>query len=181
MGLEDAIAKLAAQKPVKAVFLLEGEFYREVVEEEGSITESFAGMPLVNRALEEVVKRTTALCVFCENAFDIPHGHVMVMEDLYGNVVGHDVPPRLMERYRDDPDVFWFCDDFAMYPNRARSRELVMVMLPQDMGLVGKDEGVKDAILLYPATTTDILMKKHFGTVTNNPKLASAIVAFDLL
>lgn len=184
MGLEKVLEKLSKDESIKGIFVLDGEFYKEVIEEEGSVIESSMGMPLVNRALEEVLKRKVAVCVFCDGAFDIPMNHIMVMEDGCGNRIGHDVPACMADDFKDDLNILWLCDDFAMYPDRAETQEIVMVMLPQKAHSVGEKEGVKEAIILYPATSTDILLRKRFGISLNDPKMArmaSAILAFDII
>ncbi|MDR2698687.1 MAG: hypothetical protein LBB30_03295 [Candidatus Methanoplasma sp.] len=181
MGLEEVLAKLSTEKAIVAAFHLEGEFYEEVVEEEGSVTEGSMGMPLVNRALEEVLKRSTAVCIFVRSSFEAPTDHVMVMEDTCGNIVGHDVPACKMAEFKDDPSIIWLCDDFAIYPDRTEMHDIVMVMLPQRAKAIGEEEGAKDAVILYPATTTDIMLRMHFGIPLDDPKLASAIIAFDKL
>ncbi|MCL1978984.1 MAG: hypothetical protein FWG60_02360 [Methanomassiliicoccaceae archaeon] len=180
MGLKEILAKLGSERSIRAAFVLEEEIYGEVVKEEGSVTESSMGMPLINRALEEVLKRKVAVCIFCESAFEVPTDHVMVMEDGCGNRVGHDVPSCMADRFKDDPDIFWLCDDFAMYPDKAAMEEIFIVMLPQKVSIVGDDEGARDPVLLYPATTTDILLRKYFGISPDDPKIASAILAFDM-
>jgi len=181
MGMDDVIAKLLADKSIIAAFPLEGAIYGEAVAEERGIVESSWGMPLVNKALEEVLERGAAVCVFCDSAFEPNDGHIMVMMDGEGNVVGHDVPPCMMDSLRDDPDVFWLCDDFAMYPERAGTQEMAIVMLPQRVRVVGAAEGAGDPVLLYPATTTDIMLRRHFGMPMDDPRVASAIIAFDPL
>jgi hypothetical protein len=178
MGVEEVLAKLVSDRSVKAAFHLNGEFYKKVIDEESSVIESSMGMPLVNRALQEVVKRKVAVCLFCYGDFETPSDHVMVLEDGIGNVVGHDVPACMMDRFKDDPEIFWLCDDFAVYPNRAASVEMLMVMLPLKVKFVGHEEGAKDPVLLYPATTTDILLRGLFGISMDEP-IASAILAFD--
>ncbi|MCL2510237.1 MAG: hypothetical protein FWF07_04065 [Methanomassiliicoccaceae archaeon] len=180
MGLEEILAKLGSDKSVKAAYLLEGEFYEEVIEEEGGVTESSMGMPLVNRALEAVLKKDTAVCIFCDGTFETPTDHVMVMEDAQGNMVGHDVPTCMLNNFKNKPDIFWLCEDFIVYPNVAMDR-IVMVMLPQKVRMFGERDGIKDPILLFPATTTDILLREHFGISVDEPGIASAIIAFDFL
>ena len=179
MGLEEVLSKLSDNKAVKAVFPLKGNILNEMIYEEGSIIECSFGMPLANRALEAVRKKKHAVCIFCYSGFEVPTDHLMMMEDGCGNIVGHDVPPCLMCNYKDDPDIIWLCDDFAVYPHRAASEKMIMVMLPQKAKCVGKDEGVCDPVLLYPATTTDILLRQHFGISVCDPKIVSAILAFD--
>lgn len=177
MGVEAVLEKLRNDPYVKGAFILEGEFYKEVLAEEGSVTESSMGMPLVNRALEEVLKRNTSVCIFCQNGFEVPMEHVVVLEDRDGNRVGHDVPICMVNDFKDDQEIFWLCDDFVVYPQKA-SGDISFIMLPQKVHIIGKDEGVENAVLMYPATTTDILLKKHFG-IGPDMELASAILSFD--
>ena len=181
MGLEEILAKISSEKSVKAAFLLEREFYAEVIEEEGGITESSMGMPLVNRALEAVVKKDAAVCIFSDfshGGFEAPTDHIMIMEDRQGHLVGHDVPGCMLEQFQHKPDIFWLCDDFIVYPNVAMDR-IVMVMLPMKVRMIGEKEGAKDPIMLFPATTTDIMLREHFGIPVDAPGIASAIIAFD--
>lgn len=181
MGIEEVLSKICEDKDVNSAFFIDEDFYRDVIAEEGSVIESSFGMPLANRALEEVQKRRAAVCIFCYSTFEPPSSHVMIMEDGNGNVVGHDVPKCMCDQYKDDPDVFWLCEDFAMYPHKAETEEMIMVMLPQKAKCVGEGEGVKDPVLMYPATTTDILLRQRFGVSLNDSRIASAILAFDIL
>ena len=181
MGLEEVLSKICADKNVNSAFLLEGDFYKKVVEEEGSVKESTFGMPLANRALDEIQKKNVAVCIFCYGSFEPPSNHVMMMEDGCGNIVGHDVPSCMMDRFKDDTEIFWLCEDFAMYPNKAETEEMIMVMLPQKAKCIGESEGARDPVLMYPATTTDVLLRKHFGISLDDPRIASAIIAFDIL
>ena len=177
--MKDVLTKLGSNPAVKAAFSLEGEFYIDVIAEESSVIEGSMGMPLVNRALEEVRKRRTAVCVFCYGAFEVTTGHIMTMEDKSGNVIGHDVRGCMLDELRDDPNIIWLCDDFAIYPDKIETQEIFMVMLPQRVCSIGEKEGVRDPVILYPATTTDIMLKMHFGIPLNDPGVASAIIAFD--
>lgn len=179
MGIEEIIAKIRSNKSVEAAFLLEGEIYQETIEEESSVSEVSMGMPLINRALEEVRKRKVAVCLFCDGTFEAPTDHVLVMEDTLGNVVGHDVPARIMSEYKDDPNIIWLCDDFALFPGRAKTFDIVMVMLPHNVSSIGENDGAKDPILLYPATTTDTLLRRYFK-IPLDSRIASAILAFDV-
>jgi len=178
MGLNDIVRKLKERDGIRAVFLLEGESLKKTVDEEKSIETSSMGIPLVNRALEECLKRNTFLCLFCDHAFETAMDHVIVMEDGDGNIIGHDVPPCMMDDFKDDPNIIWLSDDFAMFPNISTCHEFMIVMLPQKVTIIGESDGVRDPILLYPSTTTDMVLKKIFGSPA--PNLSSAIIAFDL-
>jgi hypothetical protein len=181
MGLKEVLEKLRSVGSVKAAYPLEGEIYDNVIAEESGVTESFTGMPLDNRALDEVLKRSAAVCLFCGSAFEVPSDHVLVMEDTEGNVVGHDIPACMAAKFKDNKDVFWFTEDFVIYPERANMHDAVMVMLPQKVTFVGESEGVRNAVLLYPATTTDLMLRMHFKVSLGDPDIASAILAFDVV
>jgi len=56
-----------------------------------------------------------------------------------------------------------------------------MVMLPQKVKSIGEKEGVKNAVLLYPSTTTDLILRKYYGISPGEPDIASAILAFDVV
>lgn len=180
MSLDDILKKLESDDAVKGAFHLDGELYKKVIAEESSVTTSSMGMPLVNRALEATLKRDTAVCVFCTDGFEIPIEHTMILEDGDGNRIGHDVPVCMIDDFKDDTEIFWLCDDFAVYPNRQTSDETLMVMLPLTARSIGEQDGAKDPIILYPATTTDIILKEHFG-IPLDSHLASAIVSFNLI
>jgi len=179
MGLEDVLTKLRSDKSVRAAFALEGNIFNDFIMEEGSVTEGAMGMKLKNRAFEEVIKRRTVICIFVEYTFETPTDHIMIMEDGCGNIIGHDVPPCMMSKYKDNPDIVWLCDDFALYPCRTQSEEPVFVMLPQKTDFIGKEEGAKDTVILYPATTTDILLRRHFGFFLDEPGIATAILGYN--
>ncbi|MCL2786271.1 MAG: hypothetical protein FWD81_03515 [Methanomassiliicoccaceae archaeon] len=181
MGLKEVLDRLGRERSVRGAYPLDGEIYDKVVAEEGSVTESFTGVPLVNRALEEVLKRTTAVCLFCGSAFETPSEHVMIMEDICGNVVGHDVPPGMADKLKNDHGLFWLSDDFVMHPDRTDMHNIMMVMLPQRVVSIGEAEGAENAILLYPSTTTDLILRRHFGISPGEPDIASAIIAFDII
>ncbi|MCL1904825.1 MAG: hypothetical protein FWG19_01710 [Methanomassiliicoccaceae archaeon] len=181
MGLKEVLERLDSDGSVKAAFLLEGEPYDRFVAEEGGVTGSFSGMPFVNRAFKEVIKRKIAVCIFARGPFEPDSDHILIMEDSNGNVVGHDVPECMMDRYKNDPEIFWLSDDFAVYPDRAGMHDVVMVMLPKKVTSIGEKEGIKDPIMLYPATTTDMILKRHFNMLSCEPGLATAILAFDVI
>ncbi|MDR2846476.1 MAG: hypothetical protein LBV63_04250 [Candidatus Methanoplasma sp.] len=181
MTLDTIMQNILSRGGVKWAFPIEREFWLTVSEEENGIG-TVSGMPMENRALAECRKRDTAICMFCNGVFEESHGgHVMIMEDNSGNVVGHDVPADMMDQFRNDPEAFWLCEDFVMFPNRALAGDIKMVMLPKPVVSLNETHGAKDPILLYPATTTDLLLKRHFGIATDDHRLSSAILAFDLV
>ena len=179
MGLKEVLDVLGSVNAVRSAFVLEGEFYERVMKAEGSVTECAFGMPFINRALEEVCKRSVSLCLFTSGNFEDVTEHIMILEDAHGKIVGHDVPKCMAGDYKDNEEIIWLSEDFALYPN-ADMWKVNMVMLPNKAKFVGEKEGVRDPVMLYPATTTDILLKEHFG-VPLNERICTAILAFDIL
>ena len=179
MGLKEVLDVLGSIDSVKAAHVLEGEFCDQVMKAEGSVNECAFGMPFVNRALEEVCKRTVSLCLFTSGNFEDVTEHIMILEDARGNIVGHDVPKCMADDYKDNEEIVWLSDDFALYPN-ADLFKVNMIMLPNKAKFIGENEGIRDPVMLYPATTTDILLKEHFG-VPLNERICTAILAFDIL
>jgi hypothetical protein len=53
-------------------------------------------------------------------------------------------------------------------------------MLPQKISTINESDGAKDPIILYPAPTTDVILRKHFGIDTDDPDVASALLSFDV-
>jgi hypothetical protein len=178
MSIETIIKKLRSAEGVAEAFVLEGEILNTVLDEEGSIDTSI-GMPLDNRALAECIRKNTILCLFCGYSFEPPSEHVMIMEDGNGNIVGHDIPIGSKDDPINDPDAVWLSEDFVMFPSLMTCDDMKVVMLPQKINTINETDGAKGPILLYPASTTDMILRKHFGIDTEDPDIASALLAFD--
>ena len=179
MGAAEIAELLKTKKGVHGAHILDGELLKEAFDEEKQVTESSFGMPLVNRALEECLKKHVFVCLFCDYGFELPTDHVMIMEDGNGNIVGFDIPPGQCDQYTDRADITYLSDDFVMLPEAACD-EIRIVMLPQKVKCIDEKNGVKDPVLFYPATTTDGILKKRFGIDPASSDLASVIMAFDL-
>jgi len=180
MGMDGIVEKLKGREGVFDVCMLTDELFKEFLKEESSVEESSMGMPLVNEALKECLHRNSHLAVFSSGSFDMPQDHVMVMKDDEGHIVGHDVPKGMMEMFQEMQDVIWLCDDFVMFPSVCAMSEISMHMLPQRLTIIDEGDGAGNPVVLYPATTSDMLLKRMFS-IPLDSKLASAIISFDLL
>ncbi|MDR3282765.1 MAG: hypothetical protein LBS92_04050 [Candidatus Methanoplasma sp.] len=180
MALDALLEKIRSRECVTYAFLLEGDALREALEEEAGVG-TLSGMPMENRALAECLGKEVAVCMFCNGVFEQSSAseHIMVMEDGRGNVVGHDVSKEMAVVFKDDPEVFWLCDDFVMYPGRASIGDIKMVMLPKRIRSLGESDGVRNPVILYPATTTDLILKRRFDVAADS-RVSSAILAFDV-
>jgi hypothetical protein len=179
MTISKILEKLKSADGIVEAFVLEGDVLKTVLEEEGAVDTSI-GMPMENRALEECIKKNTKVCVFCRYSFEQPTEHVMIMEDGNGNIVGHDIPIGSKDDPVSDPDAVWLSEDFVMFPGLMTADEVKVVMLPQKISTVNETDGAKDPMILYPAPTTDEILRKHFGIDVEDPDIASALIAFDI-
>jgi hypothetical protein len=181
MVAESVLKKIRSREGVAHAFLLEGDALREALDEEAGVG-TMSGMPMENRALAECLRKEVAICMFCTGIFEESEAseHIMIMEDSGGNVVGHDVSDEMIPLYKEDPEVFWLCDDFVMYPCKASIGDMKMVLLPKKIRSLGEADGVREPVILYPATTTDFILKRLFNIAADS-KIASAILAFDIV
>ena len=179
MGSKEVLDKIRSSTAIKAAYIMDGKLYKEFVREEGSVTGSDAGMPLDNRAFKEMLKRTTAVCLFSTGDFEEITEHIVIMEDPEGNMVGHDIPECMAGAFDNDPNLFFLSDDFVMNME-ANMREVTMVLLPKkDVRCVGEAEGAKDVMIMFPAPTTDLLLRRHFGIRDDEKGIASSVLAFN--
>ncbi len=180
MSDDKIIDKLMAAKGARAAFPADEETFDMVCRLEDGITDTTFGMPMENRALKACIGSQDRAVFFCDYSFEPPECHVMIMEDSNGKMVGFDVPDCLREKYSSDPDLVWMGEDFAIDP-AADMGECTMVMLPQELKCLGEAEGVKRAVILYPALEADQYLKKKYGIDLDDPQVASAIVGYDLI
>ncbi|MBR3477295.1 MAG: hypothetical protein IKH39_09160 [Candidatus Methanomethylophilaceae archaeon] len=177
---EKLLNKILSAKGALQAFVADEETFNQVCSLEDGVIDTSFGMPIENRALEACKGCQKRLVLFCTIAFEPPDCHVMTMEDVNGKLVGFDVPDCMREKYSSDPDLIWMGEDFAISPD-ADIGECTMVMLPQELKCLGEEEGVKRAVLLYPALDADVYLKKKYGVDLEDPRIASAIVGCEPL
>lgn len=178
MTTEDVRNKLLSTDGVKLAFIPDEETIRSIFEQEDVIMDTTFGMPLDNRALKACMERDGHIIVFSTYAFETPTEHVMTMEDDDGNLVGFDIPHGKESEYQDDENLMWLCDDFVL---RTDGEATKVVMLPQSTGCIGCEEGVCDAVIFYPATTTDQYLREKYGVDMMDSNIASAMVSFRIV
>lgn len=185
MNTESMDPKAIAEKLMNApgihlAVVPDDDVLNELFAREDDIVDTTFGMPIDNRALAACRGRSKHVVIFCDYTFEVPDGHVMMMEDENGKTVGFDIPSGKAEEYIDRTDLVWLSDDFVLLTTTGSDIAKV-VMLPQKARCIGEKDGVKDAVLFYPATTTDMFLKKRFGVDTDTPSIASALLSFDEL
>lgn len=180
MDVQRIVEALSCKSGIISVVVPDGPVLNEIFEMEACIEDTSFGMPMDNRALEVCKNRSMHVIVFCEYTFEPPTDHVMIMEDENGNMVGFDIPVGRQEEYIDRTDIVMLSDDFALLAN-AESEIAKVVMLPQDAKCIGAEEGIRDPVIFYPATTTDMYIKDKYGVDISASHIASALISFDRL
>lgn len=176
MSMEDAVRRLEKVAGVHRVVVPEERVLEEALRMEDGVTDVTFGMPLENRALSECRKRDARICVFCDHSFEHPYEHVITMEDASGRMVAFDIPHGKRGDYDGRADIVWLSDDFAMLIDGDATK---VVMHPQKLSCIGVAEGVCNAMVFYPATTTFEFLSRKLGQEGGDPMIAMAVVAFD--
>lgn len=136
-----------------------------------------SGMPMINRSLEESVKREHHICIIQKKILDwVPHHH-MTMVDSKGNIVGFDIIDGLEEDIYGRDDLIWLSDDFVMLPDACQG-EVFIVLHPCPITLFDDDPEVNDMILMFPAAPVDDLIRDTYG-IPHVRDYNSAIVSFN--
>ncbi len=176
MDEEAVIEKLLSIKGAKAAFHTDRETFSSICRLEMNVSTTTAGMAMENRALDACMGCTKHVVIFCDGDLELPEGHILLMEDLSGNIIGHDVPPSMMRECASDPDLVWLSDDFVIRPD-ADLCSCKMVMLPRELKVL--EEGASRTALLFPNTDTDIFLKKRYGFDLDDPNIATAVLGYD--
>lgn len=177
--VERVIAKLKAREHTEGVFVPTADQKEIIFKAEGGV-KAGTGMPIRNDSLEEARKRQHNLVLVSSVGGDfgwVPH-HNMTWEDSRGNVVAFDVPDALRYEIDGRDDLIWISEDFVMDPNVLGSDELTIVFHPAPITIVGEEEGVKDAILMFPAAPVDDVIRMMFG-VEHTPRVNTSILSFN--
>lgn len=160
---EEVAEILRGHNGVVRVEIPDGDFLSALEEDDMSVDTSF-GMPIENKAMEACLSCDMVFCVYADTSFERPENTIMVMQDSEGNVFGHDIPDSRIEEYIGREDVIWLSYDFILYPKAADvCEEMTLVMLPQEYRSFTKDDGVSEALVFYPALTTDGIIKEKYG------------------
>ena len=125
----DLIEALTALDGVIATEQLDDEAMKVVTGIETSIRTVSGGMRIENRGILDCAGMSRNYVLFCGSGFPRPDQVTMEMVDDAGEVVGHDVPPCMVDAFRSRDDVIWMSDGFVLYPGLVCDRDVRMVML----------------------------------------------------
>lgn len=172
------VEKLRKMKQLRNVIVPTDEELKAFFETEASIgTQS--GMPMINASLRESMKRKHHLVLAQSDAIEHTPHHLMTMIAPDGTTVGFDVPKGLEYEVEGREDLVWLSEDFVLDPNGSIG-EVTVVMHPYPVSILGAEEGVKDAVLMFPAPSVDIMIRDTYN-IGRSVEYSTAILSFDEL
>lgn len=173
----DLIEALTALDGVIAAEQLDDEAMRVVTGIETSIRTVSGGMRIENRGILDCAGMSRNYVLFCGSGFPRPEQVTMEMVDDAGEVVGHDVPPFMVDAFRSRDDVIWMSDGFVLYPGLVCDRDVRMVMLSSRMKVSGP-LGEFDVRSFYPSASSAEYLLGLFGREPDR-SVAAVILGVD--
>lgn len=173
----DLIEALTALDGVIATEQLDGEAMKVVTGIETSIRTVSGGMRIENRGILDCAGMSRNYVLFCGSGFPRPEQVTMEMVDDAGEVVGHDVPPCMVDAFRSRDDVIWMSDGFVLYPGLVCDRDVRMVMLSSRMKVSGP-LGEFDVRSFYPSASSAEYLLGLFGREPDR-SVAAVILGVD--
>lgn len=173
----DLIEALTALDGVIAAEQLDDEAMKVVTGIETSIRTVSGGMRIENRGILDCAGMSRNYVLFCGSGFPRPEQVTMEMVDDAGEVVGHDVPPCMVDAFRSRDDVIWMSDGFVLYPGLVCDRDVRMVMLSSRMKVSGP-LGEFDVRSFYPSASSVEYLLGLFGREPDR-SVAAVILGVD--
>ena len=173
----DLIEALTALDGVIATEQLDDEAMKVVTGIETSIRTVSGGMRIENRGILDCAGMSRNYVLFCGSGFPRPEQATMEMVDDAGEVVGHDVPPCMVDAFRSRDDVIWMSDGFVLYPGLVCDRDVRMVMLSSRMKVSGP-LGEFDVRSFYPSASSAEYLLGLFGREPDR-SVAAVILGVD--
>jgi hypothetical protein len=179
MSVDRVIEALGKHKGVKQVMLLDEDLAETIKDEESQVVSSF-GMPIENKALEECLSKEVKLCIYCDYSFEHPDDSIIFMKDGEGKIVGQDVAESKRSQFEGKEGIIWLSDDFVLYPGVDMGPDIRMIMVSQRYHGFSEEDGVSDAVVFFPATSTDSIIKSRYG-YPQDQQIATAIMGLSLM
>lgn len=171
------IEALTALDGVIAAEQLDDEAMKVVTGIETSIRTVSGGMRIENRGILDCADMSRNYVLFCGSGFPRPEQVTMEMVDDAGEVVGHDVPPCMVDAFRSRDDVIWMSEGFVLYPGLVCDRDVRMVMLSSRMKVSGP-LGEFDVRSFYPSASSAEYLLGLFGREPDR-SVAAVILGVD--
>jgi hypothetical protein len=179
MSVEAIIESLSKHRGVRQIVLIDEELINVIKDEESQVVGAL-GMPIENEAMLECLSKEIKLCIYCDYSFEHPDDSIMFMKDGEGNIVGQDVAECKKSQFEEKEGLIWLSEDFVLYPNADMGSEVRMVMVSQRYHGFSEEDGVSEALLFFPATSTDCIIKSRYG-YPQDPEVGTAIMGLSLM
>lgn len=132
-----------------------------IIAKEEALKTVTGGLRMENSGVVTCGSRKNVFIMYCDSNYSRPEKITMEMIDDRGVLIGHDVPPSMIDQFKDRSDVIWFTDNFILYPAKMASYDAKMVMRACRMEW-GLPEGM-DAWSFYPSPETANMVNSWFG------------------
>lgn len=161
MRLQDFVGFLEGLPGVVHAVPLNREQVECVIASEEALKTASGGLRMENSGVATCGSRKNVFILYCDSSYPRPTKITMEMVDDRGVIVGHDVPPCMLEHFRERNDVIWFSDNFVIYPAKLAPYDVKMVMRACRM-----DWNLPDGIIawtFYPSPGTADTVNSWFG------------------
>ena len=176
--MKDIVEMLQNLKGTIHVFPLDDQCRSKVWDIERDIKGSL-GIPVVNKGIEDCLKRRYVICIIKNKGFRPPPEATVVLMTDTGTVLGEEVLPGQKKRFLDmKENVVWLSEEFVVYPERRGGTKEYFLMPPVSFPEVSDIDGMKNVVSCSPAAPSDMMLREMHG-YKDDPKLASILVGFD--
>ena len=167
-SLPEVISVCPMDRPtLDAAFSLESEARSEHMEFE-------------NRALLMSKECSEHVFVLAKHQFD-PAPHIpMVMLDESDDTVGFFASPTERNQYREGDGFRWVTDSMVVTDNIHSPSRIRMVSVPQYLTVIGREQGVRNAMAFLPSIKTDAYLRERYCSDSPRGSL-TFIVSYDPL
>ncbi len=160
-------------------FYLDREILEKLREEEAKVR-AMGNIEVDNQGFKQALERDSVICIVKDPRFRPPPEPTVILVSHNGNVIGEEVFPFTAKKYENREDVVWLSDGFVLFPLVESTGGEQFVMPPVSFPELNEGNGCCDVVSCSPAPTSDLMIKNHYG-ITDNPKIASVLVAFNRL
>ncbi|MDR0778544.1 MAG: hypothetical protein LBE48_03800 [Methanomassiliicoccaceae archaeon] len=164
---------------VLKAFYLNDEILNTLREEEAKVIGS-ADISVINEGFNEALTREKVICIVKDTRFRPPPAPTVLLMSNDGQIMGEEVFPHTEHLYEGREDVVWMGDGFIVFPGIPVKGGEKFVMPPIAFPELNEGNGCCDVISCSPAPTSDLKIKQYYG-LEDNPRLATILVAFDII
>lgn len=176
--MRDVIERLSQMGGTIHVFPLNEQCRNRIWEIEKDIKAAL-GIPVINKGVEECLKRQHIVCIIKNKTFRPPPEPTVMLISDNGTVLGEEILPHFKPEFMatNKEEIIWLSEEFVMYPERRGGSKEYFVMPPISFPEV-EELGMKNVVSCSPAAPADMMLREMHG-YEDDPKLASILVGFD--